>query len=142
MIDKVNGLLGKLQKVKSRGRDSWVACCPSHDDKSPSLKIDIKGGKILIKCWSGCGVEDILGAVGLDFSDIMPDNPVYQRSSGKKPTIYASDALRILKVEAMVITLCAIDIKQNKPINDEDHSRVILAMERINTMMEASEVTL
>ena len=142
MIEKVNGLLSKLQKVKSRGRDSWVACCPAHDDKSPSLKIDIKGGKILIKCWSGCSSEDILGAVGLDFSDIMPDKPIYHRSSGSKPTIYASDALRILKVEAMIITLCAIDIKNKKPINNEDHQRVMLAMDRINTMMEASDVQL
>jgi len=142
VIDKVNGLLGKLQKVKSRGRDSWVACCPAHDDKSPSLKIDIKSGKILIKCWSGCETADILGAVGLDFNDIHPDKPIYHRSSGKKPTIYASDALRILKVEAMVVTLCAIDIKNKKPISDENHQRVILAMERINTMMEAADVQL
>ena len=141
MIDKANNLLGMLQGVKSRGRDSWVACCPAHDDKYPSLKIDIKDGKILIKCWSGCSAEDILEAVGLKFSDIF-ENPVYQRSSGKKPTIYASDALRILKVEAMVITLCAIDIKNKKAISDENHARVIKAMDRINIMMEASDVKL
>ena len=141
MIDKANNLLGMLQGVKSRGRDSWVACCPAHDDKYPSLKIDIKDGKILIKCWSGCSAEDILEAFGLKFSDIF-ENPVYQRSSGKKPTIYASDALRILKVEAMVITLCAIDIKNKKAISDENHARVIKAMDRINIMMEASDVKL
>ena len=142
MIDKVNNLLSRLQKVKSRGRDSWVACCPAHDDKSPSLKIDIKGGKILIKCWSGCSTEDILGASGLEFKDIMPDQPMYHRSSGKKPTLYATDALRILKVESMVITMCAIDIKNKKPIADEDYKRVLLAMERINTAMEAADVQL
>jgi hypothetical protein len=78
----------------------------------------------------------------MDFSDIFPDKPIYHRSSGKKPTIYASDALRILKIEAMVVTLCAIDIKNKKPINAEDHNRVLLAMERINTMMEACDVQL
>jgi hypothetical protein len=142
MIDKVNGLLGKLQKVKSRGRDSWVACCPAHDDKSPSLKLDIKNNKILIKCWSGCSTEDILGAVGMDFHDIMPDKPIYHRSSPGKPTLYASDALRILKVESMIITLCASDIKHKRPIADEDYQRVLLAMERINAAMEAADVQL
>jgi hypothetical protein len=142
MIDKANNLLSKLGKVKSRGRDSWIACCPAHDDKSPSLKIDIKNGKILIKCWSGCSVEDILGAVGLEFSDILPDTPIYHRSSGKKPSLYASDALRIIKVESMIVTLCAIDIKNKRPINDEDYNRVMLAMQRINAAMEAADVQL
>jgi hypothetical protein len=142
MIEKVNGLLSKLQKVKSRGHDKWMACCPAHDDKNPSLVITLESGKILMTCWSGCEVESILGAVGMDFSDIFPDKPIYHRSSGKKHTIYASDALRILKVEAMIITLCAIDIKNKKPINNEDHQRVMLAMDRINTMMEASDVQL
>ena len=142
MIDQVNNLLSRLQKVKSRGRDSWVACCPAHDDKSPSLKIDIKGGKILIKCWTGCSTEDILGAAGLEFKDIMPEQPLDQRSSGKKPTMYATDALRILKVESMIITMCALDIKHKRPIADDDMDRVMLAMERINLAMEAADVQL
>jgi len=142
MIDKVNNLLGRLTRVKSSGRDSWMACCPAHDDKSPSLKIDLKNGRILLKCWSGCSAEDVLGAVGMDFPDIMPDQPTHHRAKGTKPTLYATDALRILKVESMIITMCASDIKHKRPIADDDYQRVLLAMERINTAMEAADVKL
>lgn len=142
MIDKVNNLLSRMQKVKTRGRDKWMACCPAHEDKNPSLAITLESGKILMKCWSGCDVESILGAIGMDFSDIMPDHPIYHRSSAKKPTLYATDALRILKKESMIITMCAIDIKNKKHIAEDDFNRVMLAMERINAAMEASDVQL
>jgi hypothetical protein len=142
VIDQVNNLLSRMKKVKTRGRDKWMACCPAHEDKNPSLAITLDKGKILMKCWSGCDVESILGAIGLEFKDIMPEQPLYQRSSGKKPTMYATDALRILKVESMIITMCALDIKHKRPIADDDMDRVMLAMERINLAMEAADVQL
>jgi hypothetical protein len=131
-----------MKRVKTRGRDKWIACCPAHEDKNPSLAITLENNKILMKCWSGCDVESILGAIGMDFNDIMPDKPLYHRSSAKKPTLYATDALRILKKESMIITMCAIDIKNKKPIAEDDFNRVLLAMERINTAMEAADVQL
>lgn len=142
MIDKVNNLLSRMKRVKTSGRDAWTCQCPAHDDKSPSLKIDLKNGRILIKCWTGCSTEDILGAVGMDFNDIFPDKPTHHRAKPGKPTLYATDALRILKKESMIITMCAIDIKNKKPIAEDDFNRVMLAMERINAAMEASDVQL
>lgn len=142
MRDKILSFVNKLQKVQSRGRDSWVACCPAHDDKNPSLKIDLKNDKILIKCWSGCDTESILGAVGMDFDDIFPDKPIYQRSSGKQPTLSSADALRIVKNEARIIWMMANDIRRNKTINDADHARFLLAMNRVDEAMEAAGVKL
>jgi hypothetical protein len=135
-------MLSRLNKVKSKGRDSWMCECPAHQDKSPSLKIDLKNGKILIKCWSGCDTESILNAIGLDFSDILPDSPQFHRSKGTEPTIYATDALRVLKHEAQIIVLGAIYIKNNKPISDDDLSSLLEAMKRINYVMDASGVKL
>ena len=142
MRDKCVAFVNKLQKVKSVGRDSWQACCPAHDDKNPSLKIDLKGEKILIKCWSGCDTESILGAVGMDFDDIFPDRPIYQRSSGRQPMLSSADALRIVKYEAMVIWMYGQDLKKNKTPSDEDHQRFVLAVSRVNDAMEAAGVKL
>ncbi len=142
MRDKVYNLLGKLQKVKENGRDSWMACCPAHDDKSPSLKIDIKNDKILIKCWTGCSIEDILGAVGLDFDDIFPDKPMYHRSSGQKPMLSSADALRIVKYEAAIIMMYGQDLKAGKTPSDEDHQRFVTAVHRVGEAMDAAGVRL
>ena len=35
----VEKLLDRLSKVKKTGPGQWVACCPSHDDRTPSLAI-------------------------------------------------------------------------------------------------------
>ena len=46
----INDILARLNKVKSNGDDSWLACCPAHDDNNPSLSVAVKGGKILFHC--------------------------------------------------------------------------------------------
>jgi len=49
----INNLLGRLNKVKSTGRNSWLACCPAHDDRSPSLSIKEEAdGHILLHCFA------------------------------------------------------------------------------------------
>jgi len=37
----IENLLNRLTKVKG-GRGRWTACCPSHEDRSPSLAIKLK----------------------------------------------------------------------------------------------------
>ena len=114
--DKLQNLLNQLHKVQSRGRDYYVACCPAHADKNPSLAVKLDGEKILIKCWSGCDAQSILNAVGLDFEDVFPDREIYRQSGSERPTLSSSDALRIVKNEARIIWMMANDIKNKKEI--------------------------
>ena len=73
-------LLSKLDKVKSTGQGKWLACCSAHPDKSPSLAIkQTDDGKILIHCFAGCHVTDIVESVGLELRDLMPVNMKYQK---------------------------------------------------------------
>lgn len=74
-MDNIEKLLNKLHKVKRTGHQQWVACCPAHDDKSPSLSIK-KGnnGITLLHCFAGCGASHILSMVGLELSDLYEDD--------------------------------------------------------------------
>lgn len=39
---------------------SYLGHCPCHDDKSPSLKVDLSAsGKVLLHCFAGCGKADL-----------------------------------------------------------------------------------
>ena len=67
-------LLGRLEKVKATGTDKWLACCPAHPDKNPSLGISEVSGKLLIKCWAGCYAHDVIDAAGLSWSDLFADD--------------------------------------------------------------------
>lgn len=57
------------------GGSGFKALCPCHPDRSPSLDIDLKDGRTLVLCRAGCKTETILRAVGLNWSDVMPELP-------------------------------------------------------------------
>ncbi len=45
----------------SRIGNGWKACCPAHDDNSPSLSIsDGEHGKVLVHCHAGCPQHDVV----------------------------------------------------------------------------------
>jgi len=47
-----------------------------HDDKGPSLKVtQEKGGKILLYCHTGCSVNNIVAALGVEMKDLFPEKP-------------------------------------------------------------------
>lgn len=68
-------LLNRLEKVRDRGQDRYLACCPAHDDRSPSLSIkECDDGRLLVHCFAGCPVADVLEAVGLGMGDLFPES--------------------------------------------------------------------
>ena len=75
----VNVLLDRLDKVRQTRPDRHIACCPAHEDRSPSLQISQVDDRILIHCFAGCGAQDVLESIGLDFSAICPDDPGFNK---------------------------------------------------------------
>ncbi|MBN8602940.1 MAG: hypothetical protein J0M26_18025 [Planctomycetes bacterium] len=57
-------LLCKLKNVRPT-RNGFKACCPSHDDGTPSLSISIIEGRTLIHCFAGCGYHEIMCSLKL-----------------------------------------------------------------------------
>ena len=53
-----------LEHLKGRrcGR-GWIACCPAHDDRRPSLSIAVRDGRILVPCHSGCDQRAVIDAL-------------------------------------------------------------------------------
>jgi hypothetical protein len=61
-----------------RGQGPWVARCPAHEDRNPSLSIRVAtDGKPLWKCFAGCAQEDVtkalLARMGSNTSSVMAD---------------------------------------------------------------------
>jgi putative DNA primase/helicase len=43
---------------------SWLACCPAHDDRNPSLSLrDADDGKVLVHCHAGCEQSAVIAAL-------------------------------------------------------------------------------
>ena len=72
MSEPLELLLSKLDKVSGRnGR--YKARCPAHDDRGPSLAItDGADGRVLVHCFAGCDVHQVVSAAGLTLSDLFP----------------------------------------------------------------------
>ncbi len=73
----LSALLAKLHGVKETGRETghkgWLARCPAHSDRSPSLALrQTSDGTILIHCFAGCDIRGITDAVGIDTADLFP----------------------------------------------------------------------
>ena len=137
----IENLISRLRKVKRTGNGQFIACCPAHDDRSPSLSIrDVGDGRILLNCLAGCATQDVLGALGMTFEDIMPPKPIQHHMKPIKPRMYSKDALRLLQTEARIVFFAASRIVDKEEFTVGDYMRLRLAMERINDIKEMADV--
>lgn len=136
-MSALDTLLSRLQKVHRTGNDRWKACCPAHDDKSPSLAIRDADGRLLLHCFGGCSTEAVLSAVGLTFSDLMPDQVLGNFKPERKP-FYPGDVLKIAAFEAGIVYLCAADILNDKPLTESGRERLLVAASRLNHACEVA----
>ena len=135
--------VSRLGKVRGRN-GSWTAQCPAHEDKSPSLSVrETEDGRVLVHCFGGCDVQSVLGAVGMDMTDLFSDRP--ERYDGHitkqvKPAFYASDLLRIASFECLVVMIAAYDIRQGKKLTESDMNRLQVAQQRIEEVVQYANV--
>jgi hypothetical protein len=133
----VERLLSNLSKVKGRN-GAWTACCPAHEDKSPSLAIREEGGKVLLHCFAGCTPDAIVGAVGMEMTDLFPPKEqVYDKQPRVK--FFATDLLRCVALEAAIVSIAAYDMARGKTLPQSDLDRLQLAYSRINDAVELSQ---
>jgi DNA primase len=57
-----------------KSRNGFLCKCPAHEDRLPSLSITQIDDRILMKCFAGCAIGDVLSAVGLSLADLFNDN--------------------------------------------------------------------
>ena len=131
-------LLSGLDKVRGTGHSKYVACCPAHDDRSPSLAIKECGdGRILLHCFAGCDIETICDALGLRLADLMSDSPIDHHVGQVRRTMPARDALQSLDHESLVVATIASDIHEHQTIDNPTMSRLAQAVSRIGMVRDA-----
>lgn len=126
-------LLDRLEGVRATGPDRWLARCPAHEDRSPSLSIrELDDGRVLLHDFAGCYADSILAAVGLEFADLFPPaDPAVQVRHPSPSRLPAADALQAIDHEAHVVAIIAADVHQHREIDAETWRRLALAVQRI-----------
>jgi hypothetical protein len=129
-------LLDRLEKVRSTGPGRWSACCPSHRDGKPSLSIrEADDGRLLIHCFAGCDVGEIVAAIGLELEQLFPTPPSTPFGRGRiERLMTARQGLEIVAQEALVTAVIGSDAANGKPLTRELADRLWLATGRIRAV--------
>ena len=125
-------LLSRLAKVRKINADQWMACCPAHADKSPSLSIrELSDGRILLHCWTGCSAESILDSIGLTFDDLFPERLPDISYPRVKPTFSAREVLVAMQPELLTVALIGRQMADGIPNDEKTQQALITAVSRI-----------
>ena len=125
-------LLSRLDRVKETGPGRWLARCPSHDDRNPSLSVRETEDRILIHCFSGCGATDVVASVGLEMHDLFPNTPENRPSLKPHEKWIPRDVIKAIAEEVFVVVLSASATLAGKNLTKADYARLLLATNRID----------
>jgi hypothetical protein len=133
---KLEKLLSSLTKLRKTGKDSWIACCPAHHDKSPSLHVTAKPDTILLKCFAGCSTDEVLSAVGMTYDDLYPSH-----SRQIEPQrIPLRDAISCIAFESLVVMASAGTMRERN-LTSKEMERLVTASSRIQAALDLTGVT-
>ena len=61
-LDRVVDLLSATGSKPRRSGSQWIARCPAHPDRRPSLSLgQTDAGVVLLHCLAGCATDDLCG---------------------------------------------------------------------------------
>lgn len=116
-------IIERLDHCRQTGKDTWIARCPAHDDRSPSLSVkELPDGRTLVHCHAGCGALDVLTAIGLDWENLFPpadqNYPAPRRRASRET------------VDSLVIEIAEHDRRNGKRLSKADVERYREALKR------------
>ena len=135
-VSAVAKILDRLERVKQTAPNRWIAKCPAHEDRSPSLSIrEIDDGRILIYDFGGCGAVDVVEALGLTMSDLFPERlpgigPA-RSSPASHSRIPARDLLELVSFEMSVAMILIDGIVRSTKVEPAIWKRLAQAAARI-----------
>jgi hypothetical protein len=70
----VERLEARGAKSRRNREDDYHVQCPAHDDRTPSLHVSDRDGRVLLSCQAGCETRAVLDAAELDWPDLFHDS--------------------------------------------------------------------
>lgn len=136
-MSAIETILSRLPKHQERGNGQYIASCPAHDDRSPSLSIrEADDGKVLVQCFAGCTVEEICAALGIEVSDLFPKTEKYHVPP-QRVRMALTDAFHCLQYEATVVAIAADMLANGKALSEVEHERLRAAVRKLHEVNEA-----
>lgn len=140
-MNPIDKILPLLNNVRKKGKNSWISKCPAHQDKKPSLSIrEIDDGKLLIHCFAGCSIGDIVAAIGLKVSDLFPrQHDDYAPGYSPRPGPPWKELIAYLREDLQVVQIGAARLAAGDELTESDLDRLgIVALHVYESLQAAS----
>lgn len=134
-IEDFVDLLEARGKEVKRKPGYFEACCPAHDDKSPSLWVkEGADGAILIACRAGCDKGQILASLGLKWADLFPPRPPKWTGKHIETERVGKDIVYAYEIEPGQTLFEVVRqnlLKRNKETGEERHSKRFMQRRKV-----------
>lgn len=133
--------------ARQTGPGRWMARCPSHEDRSPSLSLRNTAGRdgelVLVHCFAGCETPDVLSALDLDLADLYElDRPRTRRPAGRtlppvvRGPLRAAAGDRPLDRLLTVLGAAGLDYRADAIVDHLWHAECPVCRERLSLLVE------
>ncbi|MCU0939245.1 MAG: CHC2 zinc finger domain-containing protein [Burkholderiaceae bacterium] len=123
----VDDLLGRLAKVKRTGDGRWMAACPAHKDKGPSLSVrELPDGRVLLHCFAGCSALEVVRAAGVEMESLFPPRSSFdgerQAAPRERRPWSQADAVRALHQELYTAWVILAEVAAGREVDTFDRA--------------------
>ena len=148
---KISSLEATARRICENRGGKWsgnkgMACCPAHDDRTPSLGVSLGRQAILFHCFAGCDQQSVLAALAREgfeapalFSGSATTNePEWTRTDKPSPAalriwrdaepLRASPAKVYLESRGILATSSALRFHSRTPLGPKGQARFLPAM--------------
>jgi len=131
-------VLDRLDRVKPTGQGTWAASCPTsahkNGDRSRGLSVrEGDDGRVLIHCFAGCAVAEVVTSIGIemvdlfpprvtDYPELAPKNVYFSKPKPKR--IPRRDLLEGIERNLRVCSLAFVDLANGKPFSQGDAAAI------------------
>ena len=120
VLDRLEHVIG------SNGK--WMARCPAHQDKSPSLAVNEADDRVLVHCFAGCETTDVTAAIGLNIADLFYKKLADSDLTEGKRMRYE----KVLRDERFQVAVINSVERNERPLTTAERERRVLGQQRIN----------
>jgi len=132
----IHEILSHFENVKKSGSNQYQCKCPSHEDRSNSMGVSLSddGQKIIMNCFAGCTLTEVMQASGLTWDDIMPNKRVdsFIMKDGEvsgmikqRQSFNPYAALKYLANDILFVAMCAAEVNSGRKLIPEDQNKLL-----------------
>ena len=118
---EIAAFLARLDDVTPTGDSKWRAKCPAHHSRGRPLAIgESDTGSILVNCFAGCDVQEVVTALDLSVRDLFPSHAYICETKARESKIDYRGTVFGLYESLCRLLVVSQTLSQGQPLSADD----------------------